>query len=189
MNSKLPSDEGQILKDFRSGSGEGFALLFKEWHPGITYFAFSLLQNTGEAEDIAEEAFIKLWERRKQFNSLPRCKSFLYSCVRNASLDKIRRRKIALHCEEELSYLNKSEKNGFFEQVLTAEIAKQVADAIESLPPGCRKIVSLSYKEGKNNREVATELHLSANTVKNQKQRAISLLRKRLSFLFMLLIA
>jgi len=188
MKGELPPDEAQILEKFRYGAGEGFAMLFKRWYPGIAYFALSLLKNSEEAEDIAEDAFLKLWERRKQFISLARCKSYLYSCVRNASLDKIRRRKIALTCEEELVYLNKPEKNGFFEQALAAEIAQQLADAIESLPPGCRKIVSMMYREGKNNREVASELNLSANTVKNQRQRAICLLRKRLSFLWLMAI-
>jgi RNA polymerase sigma-70 factor (family 1) len=186
MNAELSSEEREIFENFRHGSGEGFASLFKKWYPGIAYFAHSLLKNSAEAEDITGDAFLKLWERRKQFISVNRCKSYLYTCVRNACLDKIRRKKMALNCEAELGYLNRLEKNGFFEQVLAAEIAKQLADAIESLPPGCRKIVSMVYREGKNNREVATELKLSANTIKNQKQRAISLLRKRLSFLFIL---
>jgi len=184
MNAELTSEEGEIFENFRNGSGEGFAMLFKRWYPAIAYFAQSLLKNSGEAEDIAEDAFLKLWERRKQFISISRCKSYLYSCTRNACLDKLRRRKIAITCETELRYLSRPEKNGIFEQVLAAEIARQLAAAIESLPPGCRKIVSMVYREGKNNREVATELKLSANTIKNQKQRAISLLRKRLSYLF-----
>src|SRR5580704_13847567 len=98
MDTESTSDNEQIFESFRHGSGEGFDILFKQWYPGLAYFAFSLLKNWEEAKDISEDAFLKLWERRNQFISVLRCKSYLYSCVRNASLDKIRRRKVALSC-------------------------------------------------------------------------------------------
>ena len=172
--------ENKLLEGFRLGSEEAFTTLFKKWYPAIFYFAFSMLRDSLEAEDVAEAAFIKLWERRKQFISLPRSKSYLYSCARNASIDLLRRRKINAIGIEEFSYLTIRDKDSYFDQVLEAELANRLYEAIETLPPGCRKVVTMVYKEGKNNREIAEALNLSVNTVRNQKQRGIYLLRKKL---------
>ena len=172
--------EEELLESFRLGSEEAFGVLFKEWYPAISYFAFSMLKDSGEAEDITEDAFIKLWNRRRIFTSLPRCKAYLYSCVRNAAIDLIRRRKISNSGMLELKYLTLDRSESYFDKVVEAELANRLYAAIETLPPGCRKIVTMVYKEGKNNHEVASALNLSVNTVRNQKQRAISLLRKKL---------
>ena len=187
MDIQDPDMKDKLLEGFRLGSEEAFTSLFKKWYPAISYFAFSMLRDSVEAEDVAEGAFIKLWERRKQFISLPRCKAYLYSCVRNASIDLLRRRKINAHGMEELSYLSSRDKDSYFDQVLEAELANRLYKAIETLPPGCRKVVTMVYKEGKNNREIAEALNLSVNTVRNQKQRGLSLLRKKLLLFFIIL--
>jgi RNA polymerase sigma-70 factor (family 1) len=187
MDTQNTHMEEKLLEGFRLGSEEVFATLFREWYPAITYYALSMLKDSIEAEDVAESAFIKLWERRKQFISLPRCKSYLYSCVRNASIDLLRRRKITASGINELSYLTIRDKDNYFDQVLEAELAHRLHEAIETLPPACRKVVTMVYQEGKNNREIAKALNLSVNTVRNQKQRGISLLRKKLLFFFIIL--
>jgi RNA polymerase sigma-70 factor (family 1) len=181
--------EEKFMESLRLGSEEAFATLFRKWHPAISYFAFRMLKDSAEAEDITEDAFIKLWDRRQIFSSLPRCKAYLYSCVRNASIDILRRRKINASGINELSYLTIKENDNYFDKVIESELANRLHEAIEALPPGCRKVVTMVYKEGKNNREIAKALNLSVNTVRNQKQRAITLLRKRLLFLFIFLLA
>lgn len=167
------------MKSMHSGESEGFSIIFKEWYRPVFHFALSILKSKEEAEDISDECFIKLWERRKQFTTLARCKSYLYACVRNGSVDVIRRRKIVVASGKEILYLNGSGEDSLFEKLCKIELAKQIRSAVSMLPPGCRKIITLTFIEGKTSHEAAKTLNLSANTIKNQKQRGLAILRSR----------
>jgi len=65
-------------------------------------------------------------------------------------------------------------------EIIRAEIVREIEEAVSQLPPQCRKIITMSYMEGMTNREIAQEMGLSLQTVKNQKNRALGLLKKRL---------
>src|ERR1017187_3632389 len=103
VRSTLSNEE--IMESLRSGDGEGFSIIFKEWYRPVYHYAFSILENTQEAEDVTDECFIKLWEKHSKFSSLPHCKSYLFKCVRNASIDKLTERKRMGLAKKELLYL------------------------------------------------------------------------------------
>jgi RNA polymerase sigma-70 factor (family 1) len=171
------------FKSFKSGHEHGFTALFNEWHVPICYFANSILGNMQEAEDVTEDCFLILWQRRNDFTSLLRCKSFLYTSVRNACISNIRHRNVIRSSQNELQYLHINNIT-LLDQVISSELARHIHDAIESLPLECRKIFHLLFREGKSNSEVAETLNLSVKTVKAQRQRGLSLLRKRILPLF-----
>jgi RNA polymerase sigma-70 factor (family 1) len=177
----LKYTDEEIFDSFRSSTGEGFSVIFTQWYRPIYHYAFSLLKNKQEAEDVTDDCFMKLWERRRQFTSLARCKSYLFSSVRNTSFNLLRRRKVVSSNEEELTYLHSPQYTVSFDEFSNAQKSKKLYEAMESLPSACRKICEMIYTQGKNSREVAEELKLSVSTVKTQKQRALSYLRKKLA--------
>lgn len=113
------------------------------------------------------------------FRSLASFRVYLYNSVRNASLDYLK------HKDVEGNYLQKmldshsttfrmeEEEEGFFSE----EVYRQLLQTIDALPDRCREVF-LMYMEGKKNEEIATALHVSLETVKTQKKRAMSFLRK-----------
>ena len=176
----------EVFQSFQDGHESGFTALFNEWHIPVCYFAASILNDMQEAEDVTGDCFIKLWEKRKEFTSLLNCKSFLYTSVRNASINILHHRRVIVASEKELAHIHNNNLT-LLDQIISSEMAGQINDAMESLPPECRKIFNLIFREGKKNKEVAKILKLSINTVKAQKQRGISLLRKKiLPFIFLL---
>lgn len=123
------------------------------------------------------------------FRSLASFRVYLYNSVRNASLDYLK------HKDVEGNYLQKmldshsttfrmeEEEEGFFSE----EVYRQLLQTIDALPDRCKEVF-LMYMEGKKNEEIATALHVSLETVKTQKKRAMSFLRKKLgSYHFLLL--
>jgi RNA polymerase sigma-70 factor (ECF subfamily) len=66
-------------------------------------------------------------------------------------------------------------------QIIKAEALVLIKQAIEALPEGCRTVLKLAFFEGLKNEQIALELGISINTVKTQKQRALQLLRLKLS--------
>ena len=165
-------------------------LLFKEYYDRLVYFSVQLTKDKEQAEDLVQDAFIKYWNQRETVIQDPiAIKNFLYSTVRNASLNVIRHNKVI---ESYIEYQGTAEPEEppVLEAIITAEAVAEIHAALHSLPESHRMISILGYFEGKKNQEIADELGMSVNTVKKQKQRALELMRVQLSpEVFALLVA
>jgi len=93
MESKAKEGEYWI-NAFRNGDDPSLSYFFKLYSKSLGYFAFRLVQDKLEDEDITEECFVKVWERRSDFKTEENLKAFLYISCRNACLDYLRRIKV-----------------------------------------------------------------------------------------------
>ncbi len=149
--------------------------IFKEYYPRLSYFASNILMQNSQVDDVVQDAFIKLWQKREQISGPAAIQSFLYTVVRNSCLNILKHDKVIKRHE------------GVFEEnvdgkdpintMIEAEVLHRVNDAVNSLPERCRKVIHLSYFEKKRANEIAAELNVSLNTVKTQKRRGLQLLR------------
>jgi RNA polymerase sigma-70 factor (ECF subfamily) len=163
-----------------TNSDFSFDSLFKEYYDRLVYFSFKLVNNRDQARDIVQEAFIKYWQKRDALVvSKIAVKNFLYSTVRNESLNCIRHTKVVDNYAL-LTGDREPEERPVIDAIITAEVISEIHSAIQSLPVNYRQVSILGYLEGKKNQEIAEELDLSINTVKKQKQRALQLLRLKL---------
>ncbi|MDB5262381.1 MAG: polymerase sigma-70 factor [Adhaeribacter sp.] len=154
--------------------------LFQEYYARLVYFSFQIIKDKDNAEDIVQEAFIKYWDQRENIDTNSQAvKSYLYSTVKNASLNVLRHQKVEEKYWQTLEDALPDETS-IMQLIIRAEVVSEVHRAIQTLPPACQQISRLGYLEGKNNQEIAAELGVSVNTVKTQKQRGIQLLRLRL---------
>lgn len=178
--------EAYILS-FQAGEERGFSFFFKEFYAALCYFSYNIIKDKAAAEDIAEEAFIKLWERHSSFQNAANIKSFLYTIVRNASIDWLRQQKKRLAHSKEIIYLAEETESFIQQQIIEAETYREVVASLKILPPKCRQIFRMFYFEGKDYSQIAHELNLSINTIRVQKARALALLRQQLgtSLLFL----
>ena len=166
--------------------------LIKIYFPVLCNYVEKIVANRAEAEDVTEDAFIKVWERRKSIQTIHGLKGFLYTTVRNAALNVLRSRKRAHLRNQEFTenYSENPDADTFVYEEMLAEIRK----SIYHLPERLREIFILSYYKKMSNAEIATSLHLSQQTVKNQKTRALLLLKNALKgksffFLFAIMLA
>ncbi|WP_431213806.1 RNA polymerase sigma factor [Puia sp. P3] len=171
--------ETELLTGFRQGRDESFTQVFKALCPVLCGYSARLTRDWPAAEDIVQEAFVKIWERRTQFYQFVVLKSYLYTTVRNDSLQWLRRenRKQA----KDLSSQQEEPDNqrSKLEDLIRAEVIRELSAVVETLPPQCRQVISL-FIEGKNTREVAQTMQISQGNVKVQKGRGLKLLRKQL---------
>lgn len=164
--------------------------LFREFYDRLVYFSWQIVKDQAQAQDIAQDAFITYWQERATVLPNPSAiKNYLYTTVRNASLNVIRHGKVVDdYCQQQGTA--EPEEGSIMDAIISAEVIAQIHTAIETLPESYRQVSVMSYLEGKKNQEIADELGLSINTVKKQKHRALELLRLRLSpELFGLLLA
>lgn len=144
----------------------------------IFYFARRFVPDQHAAEDITTEAFLKLWPRLTNFNSLAAMQSYLHVTARNACLNYLRNVKRKSTQQEQLQYLlQQGSADSFAEQQLQAEVYKQIYEEIEKLSPQLKKIFRMAYIEGLSNEAIAEQLGINNQSVRNDKSRALKQIR------------
>jgi RNA polymerase sigma-19 factor, ECF subfamily len=169
------------IRSFQNGEEKGFNFFFIEYYAALCYFSFQVVKEKSIAEEIAGDALMKLWERHENFKKLTSIKSFLYTTVRNASLNWIRQKKRDSQRSMESVYLAEKTENDVMHKMVEAETYREIHMALKTLPPQCKKIFQMIFLEGKEYDQIARELNLSTKTVYSQKDRALSLIRQRIS--------
>ena len=117
--------------------------MFDELYMPLTMYRFSLLDDKQEVEDIAQNAFIKLWEEREGFDSLVAIKSFLYKVVRNFAFNVLKHNKIKQKYSNVIEMEFAKEYNPI-DDIIRQEVYTQVLEVFEELPTACKQVYSLS---------------------------------------------
>lgn len=161
-----------------------FNQCFREHYRMLCYFAFQYVQETGKAEDVTQEVFMRILEERMTFNSEDHLKRWLFVAVKNACLNHIKSVGIRSRILDRLAGEGGNEDTDFFNAMVRTEVYRQIQDAIDELPRECGRVFRMAYIEGLANEEIAGQMGISIHTVKSQKQKAKSLLRDRLKDLY-----
>jgi RNA polymerase sigma factor (sigma-70 family) len=157
-----------------------FEQFFKQHYKLAVYIAEKMIQNEGAAEDIACNAFMKMWERGYTENET-QMRTFIHLAIKNECIDYIRH-KIIADKHTGIIYDNSAD---FEEAFLLTEIKATLLNEelirknLDCLPAQAKRIFEMFWS-GLNTRQVAAKMGLTTRTVLNQKTRAIRLLRKRL---------
>ena len=169
------------IVDFKEGKRDAFAEVYNMYYSRLYFFVKKLTDDREEAQDITTETFVKLWNLRGNFDTHQNIKAFLFITARNACLDFLRYRQRQHTNKQEFSYLlTQNEDVQFEHDEIRLEVLQQIHSEIEHLPSQCRKIFKMAYLERLKNGQIADLLGLTEQTVRNQKTRAIKLLRMAL---------
>lgn len=191
MNSIKTLNPVFSIHAFKQGQPRAFNHVFDLYYHALHFFANRLIQDASAAEDITQETFIKLWEKHAGFHSPEAIKSFLYITTRNACFNYIKRAKTQAKNQKLWSHVWDESDDFVLNHLTRAEAIREIYITLEMLPTECRKVMRLYFIEGKENEEIARLLNISIHTVRNQKARAVYLIRKKLrkkSFLFVMLL-
>lgn len=188
----LSANINDLLPGLQSGDEQAFSKVFLALYPRLCQFAEKFVRDTCDAEDIVEDVFLKLWNRAVVFKDEEHLKASLYRSIQNACLNflKINKRAFdrnSVFTKEQGEY----EEATYLSEITRNEIIAELYAAISELPSQARKVIIKTYIEGQSNQEVADELGISINTVKNHKQNGLVLLRSKLpdaTYLFLFVI-
>ncbi len=166
-----------LIKQLRSGNKLVFKQMFEQYYYPLRGFSGKFISDEGACDDIVQEAFLGLWNKRKEIQNGNAVKGYLYSSVRNACLNYLRHENVKKKFEqlEQDPYAGSEIEDAFLVEEVHAEIYK----SIKELPPQSRRVVLLSV-DGLANPEIAEEMEVSVNTVKTLKKRAYQALRSKL---------
>lgn len=173
---------------FREGEEQGFNYFFHLHYKPLVHFAYTFLNNTESAEDITEDTFLKLWQKRETIESVSSIKPWLYATVRNNCIDVLRKQKNGAAYNNYIKKLPPQFAPDVTQSIIISESMHQVFLAVQNLPPKYQQLFNLLYIQGKEVKEIALELNLPLSTVKSQKARTLQLLRKQLPHLGILIL-
>lgn len=174
----------KLFQKIKSGDAKAFEDLFNQLYPSMCVVAREYVKDDGVAEDIAQEAFIKLWNAKDQYDNINSLKSFLYVMVKNLSLNHLKRDKLG---NKYTDSLDKEDFLHFNNTVIEEETYRILQQAIEALPKQSSKVMMLSL-QGMQNQEIAERLDVSVNTVKTLKYNALKTLKASLKDYYFLLL-
>lgn len=160
-----------------------FERVFKALYPGLCAVADRMLKDEALGKDMAQEAFVRLWERREEVKDIAAVKAYLYKTVRNLCLNYLRDGQFR---EELLGELPDRSDEEFAETVIEEESVNALYAAIDRLPEQSERVMRLTLK-GLGLQEIAEELAVSVNTVKTLKYNAIAALQKELGALVVMI--
>lgn len=182
----MSSIERELIQGIQQKDRKIFYILYQQYYAALVVFAMKYLKDRESAEDTVQEIFILLWERGGEFNSLEKLIHFLYLSVRNRCINVLKHRSIQQKYDQYCQTISQEEKN-IEEEIIQQEILRILWQLIEELPPRCQEVFLL-HMDGRKNEEIASALEIAIDTVKNQKKKAIEILRKRMGKLFILFI-
>ncbi len=141
-----------------------------------------------EAEEMVQNAFLTIWERRDSFEVHTSLKSYLYRAVYNSSLNSLKHKKVQQKHEQYYKQNTVPDYESATSQLMENELQQMAQKAIEQLPPQCKMVFSLSRFEQLTYAEIAEQMNISAKTVENHMVRALRILREKLKDYLPLLI-
>lgn len=171
------SDE-LILQGLRQGDYKAFDELYMCYAPHVEAFAYCMLKNKSEAEDLAHDIFLKLWENRESIGHIKSFRNYLFRMTKNAVFDIFEHKSVQFRYERQ--YLQVED---FFSEDVSAKIASEdllmlINIAIEQMPAQRQRVFRLSRYEKHSHQEIAQELGISPKTVEYHIRTALAELKK-----------
>ncbi len=162
----------KLIKKCREGNTNAQFRIYKLYYKAMYNTCLRVVNETAEAEDIMQEAFLAAFTRINEYSGDVSFGAWLKSIVINKSIDHLRKKKMFF---EEIQNNITGESEDFDPLIQTESIEKQVdkiKSCISQLPEGCRVVLSLYLLEGYDHDEIAQILKISSSTSRSQYTRA-----------------
>jgi len=167
--------ESECLRLIKEDDSQAFDALFWQYSSLVYRFAYGYLKSQSEAEDIVQQCFLKMWEKRHQLREDVPLKSYLFTTAHHAILNQLRHSQYQRIYQE---YLLRAGTKVTGNEVEFSELETLYLAALDQLPPKRRQIFELSRQQGLSYPEIAQELNISVKTVEAQMTQALKFLRE-----------
>lgn len=148
-----------------------FQAIFRDLYPGMVRTALFYIHDLPAAEDITQEVFAKLWEKRDKLKAIDNLKGYLSYAVKNQCLNYLEHQQVITKYQQD--YLNQLANEDPADDYI-----QKVQTSLGKLPPKRRQILEMSIVEAKSYQQIADQEGISINTVKDHIKKAYAFLRK-----------
>lgn len=181
MAAKILLDERKLLAKVAKGDQRAFRAIYDHYYDRIHAYGLRLLKSDLLAEEMVQHAFLKIWTLEERLTKIENLESYLITVARNHAVDVLRRRKLTVKVNREISVDWSESHNETEEEILLNDTRRILDEAIELLAPQQKRVYQLCRQQGLKYEQVAEELNLSPATVQSYMKLALKTLRKHLA--------
>jgi RNA polymerase sigma-70 factor (ECF subfamily) len=163
------------IEAIKAGDTNAFGIFFRNHYPRLLKYCRLFIFDLATAEDMVQETFIQLWEKRSILNPESSLEALLFISLRNRCLNHLRDQKLNIQRLKEyqskthaLQIISHLDYLGEEDIPLEERLIRELNIAINNLPNRCRNVVRLAKLEGLKNKEVAAQLGISVKAVERQ---------------------
>ena len=174
------STADELLASFRLGDQRAYAAIFEKYYPRLVVFAFQIIDNEAQSEEIASDSLAKLFNRAHLYETTDHLQSFLYLATRNSAINYLKYlrtftetyKEYVSHQFDEIDMLN---------QELDAALLEKLYQSIERLPERSRQVINYLYIQRLSYQRIAELMQTTVKNIENIRAYALKKLREDLT--------
>jgi RNA polymerase sigma-70 factor (family 1) len=173
-------NEKDIITHLALGDVNAFRLVFNRYRNEIFTYCYKVTKSKEPAEEIVHDVFLIMWQKREQLDiSLP-VKPYLYKITQNLAFNFLKKAANEQKLKQAVFYFQDLHDNQPERDINYKDTKNLLAEAISQLPAERKRIFKMSRYQGLNHDEIATQLDISKNTVKDQMFKALRSIKQYL---------
>lgn len=173
------NSDKELIRKLKKGEIEAFNRIFYAYSSKLYHFAYGYLKSKEDAEEMVQEIFSKIWDKRADIKEEFEFRSYLFSIAFNY-IKKYFRSKALINKYTEFATINNLESEQIQEDVNYVSLKLRVDQLVNQMPEKRKTVFFKSRVEGKNSKEIAVEMNISPSTVENHLNQALKFLRLHL---------
>ena len=168
-----------LVRKLKRGDISSFDSLFRQYYKRVYLFVKGILKSHEDAENVVQEVFVKIWEKRNELDENQSFESFVFTISYNTSISLIRKKLSEKRFLEEW-FKRMKDKMEVVDETDFNDLSNRVIMCIDQLPPRRRQVYLMSREEGLTYAEISKRLGISVNTVENHISASLRFLRQHL---------
>lgn len=177
-----PTDEGALIHRMKEGSHEAFRELVQRHMKQAYDLAYGFAHDHDDAEDIAQEAFVRVYHSIHSFRREAGFKTWLYRIVTNVSLDRLKQKRRKSRRQVEIDHPATAELTVQLNDMQQVDLTMHIERALHELPTLQRAVIILRHMDGLSTKQVSHILRCSEGTVKTHLHRGLKKMRQLLEY-------
>lgn len=171
------------VEALRNGNHKAFEDIFIGYFKRVKLFIGGIIKSEADAEELAQDVFVKLWTNRETLNVEKPLGAYLYTIAKNTAFNFLKHKSVKQTYAD--NFPPRSKVSTPEDELFAREISLLIEMTINEMPIQRRRIYILSREKGRSNSDIAAKLGITKKTVENQLSLALQELRKIIS-LFLL---
>jgi RNA polymerase sigma-70 factor (ECF subfamily) len=177
---KVEFNGAEYWQKIQSGDKQAFELMFRTYYRPLCNYACSTVKDMDDAEEIVQNTFYNIWEKKENLEVRSSMKAYLYRAVHNDCLNRLKHAKVKrMYAEDQQAVMTRTSEDSS-KHMQNKELSTLIHKAIDSLPEQCGHVFKLSRFENMKYSEIAQHLEISVKTVENHMGKALRILREQL---------
>lgn len=178
----LVLSDADLIVLMKKGNNQAYAAIYDRYKNVMYRHAYRKTGDREEAQDVLQDVFLNLWNKRDQVSEEENVSGYLYTAIRNRILNLFSHKKVRTRYEASLLHFTQTGSVVTDHLIREKQFSALIEEEIAALPPKMREIFLLSRSKHLKNKEIAAHLDVSEHTVATQIKRALKILRTRLGF-------